>query len=570
MPPPAPSDASVVDALYRISSLVNEAEDPAAAFELILDQIIAFFPSATASIALINPDTQCLEIEVMRGLPGRREDLPLRVGEGITGWVALHGRAILVPDVRKEARYVCINPQVRCEMAVPMFGKDDSIVGVVNLDSAEVEAFDERDLKLLVLLTNEATRVVLKLWLIEELRQQADQLRALVNTTRLIVNKRELHDLLQSIAVESLALMHCRICAILLYEPKQQTLRMEALSGVPAAVGYTEQLRLQDSSLGTAIRRRKTIEVHDIARTEEHHMVDLVQSLGLQSLLSAPIIYEDEVIGVLNAYTDRPRRFSDSERRVFETLAGLSGVAIRNVRLYERIFRSEEWMRRSERLTMLGLLSSEIAHEIRNPLTVIRLLFESLDLQFSSEDPRAQDTIIIQDKLDQLEQIVGRVLNFGKSRENLRTRCDLGAITKDTLHLMRLKLQQNRIELVFEEQGGTVFVEVVRGQLQQALLNLVINAMQAMPDGGRLEIKIQMLPGGSPPIVHLDVTDTGPGVDPAIRDQIFDSFLSDKPGGTGLGLSIVKRIMRSHHGDVQLHTTGPAGTTMRLWLPCTE
>lgn len=560
------ADHTIVDALYRISSLVNDVEDGRAALEIIVDEMIHFFPQSTAAIELINPDTRRLEIEVLRGLPEHSKQMQLRLGEGVTGWVALHGRPLIVPDVRMDARYVAVHPDVRSEMAVPMIGANGEVVGVVNLDSLAVDAFSERDLKLLTLLTNEATRVLRRLWFIERLRSQAEQLRALVNTGRSIVKKRELGELLRSITAETLGLMHCRVCAVYFYDPESNTLSLEAIAGVPEREQVSESLRLEDSALGTALRRKKTIEISDLARNEEHHFVELAQSLGLVSLLASPIVYEDQIIGLLNAYTDRTHRFSNSERRVFETLAGLSAIAIQNARLYQRIFQSEEQLRRSEKLTTLGLLSAEIAHEIRNPLTVIRLLFDALDLQFDESDPRAQDTRVIGEKLDQLEGIVSRVLSFGRSREDMRARYDLCSLVRDTLHLVRLKLQQLRIELQVSMPEEPVMVEVSRSQIQQALLNLVLNAMQAIGEVGQVRVEVG-LRLEKPAVAWVDVSDTGPGVPEHLRGQIFDSFLSSKSEGTGLGLAIVKRILRSHNGDVVLRDTSEAGTTMRIWLP---
>lgn len=121
--------------------------------------------------------------------------------------------------------------------------------------------------------------------------------------------------------------------------------------------------------------------------------------------------------------------------------------------------------------------------------------------------------------------------------------------------------------LNFDPPARPLFIEAHKGQIQQVLLNLLINATQAMPDGG--VITLQLTPAGSPGALQacLDITDTGSGVDAAIRDRIFDSFLSGRPDGTGLGLAIAKRILVSHHGDITLRETGATGTTMRITLP---
>lgn len=560
----AETEVSVVDALYRISSLTAQIEDPREALEIVIDEIIRVLPASSAAIELINPDTQLLEIEVFRGFPEHSKEVQLRLGQGVTGWVALHGRPLLVPDVREDSRYIPVSASIRCELAVPMLNEEGTTIGVVNIDSETVNAFDERDRKVLALLTSEASKVVGRLWMIRKLREQADQLRALVNTGRSIVRQRETGELLRSLTEEAITLMQCRVSALYLYDAKRRTLTLEAVSGMDAEQIPEETLELGESALGTAVRRHKTIEVHDLARSEEHHFVGIAQKYGLVAVLSAPIMYENEVIGLINAYHDRPHRFSNSERRAFETLAGIGASAIQNARLYSRIFQSEESLRRTERLTTLGLLSAEIAHEIRNPLTVIRLLFDALDLDFPSTDPRAKDVEIIGEKLDHLEAIVSRVLSFGKSREDMKIRLDLRKVVADTIHLVRLKLQQGKIALEVEQPQVAVMVEANRGQLQQSLLNLIINATQAMPEGGSIRVAIEQTPEH---VACIDITDTGPGVPEGIQHEIFESFLTGRSEGTGLGLAIVKRILRSHHGDVELVQSSSSGTTMRIWLP---
>ncbi len=559
-------DRLVVDSLYRISSLVSDTEDPREALEIIIDEIMRILPAQSAAIELLNPDTNRLEIEVFRGFPDHSKEMQLRLGQGVTGWVALHGCSLVVPDVSKDPRYIPVKPEIRSEMAVPMIGGAGNIAGVVNVDSERVDAFSENDLKVLTLLTNEASRVVNRIWLIQKLKEKADQLESLINTAQSIVKKREVDELLSSITEEARALMRCRLCAVFLFDESEESLVLRSLAGAPLSENR-ERLVLTESAIGTAIQRNKIIEVHDLPRTEEHHFVRLTQRANLVSMLSCPVVYENKVIGVLNAYTDRHHRFNNEERRVFQTIAGLGAVAIQNARLYHRIFQTEETMRHNERLTTLGLLSAEIAHEIRNPLTVIRLLFESLGLDFAAEDMRAKDVEIIGEKLDQLEGIVSRVLSFGKSREDMRMRCDLRSLVEDTFHLVRLKLQQNRIEATVNIPSDRAFpVEVSKGQIQQAILNLIINGMQAMPDGGRIEAALEAT-GGSAPAALLSLRDTGPGIPEAMRGRIFDSFLTGSGKGTGLGLAIVKRILKSHGGDIEVGESGPGGTLMLVRLP---
>jgi len=552
-------DASIIDALYRISSLVGQTEEPGEALPLIIAEIIRMTGAHSASIALINPDTNCLEIEVFEGLPNQTGNLQLQLGEGVTGWVALHGKPLVVDDVRQDPRYYNLKESIRSEMAVPM-EVEGIIIGVINVDSEETGAFTEQDLKVLSLLTNETSKVISRLWLINQLKSQATQLESLVGMGRQLVTSRDLSGLLKQLTRQARNLMGCKLCALYMLDRESGMLTLRSLSGLPPEkLNRNEHLALEESSVGVAIQRRKQVEVLDLARTEEHHLTDLVQEEGLASLLATPLLYADEAIGVLNVYTDTRHRFNNDEKKILATLAGLGAVAIENSRLYARVFASEESLRKNEKLTTLGLLAAEIAHEIRNPLTVIKLLFESLTLDVAEDDARQQDITVIGEQLRHLEEIVENVLGFGRNSGELNA----ADIITETLQLVRLKGEQAGVTLSFEPPAERIDAECNKGQLQQVMLNLTLNAIEAMPAGGEVVITLR----GDGKRAVVTISDTGSGVPADIRERIFDSFLTARKGGTGLGLALVKRILREHRGDIELVDTGPQGTTFAFWLP---
>jgi len=559
------TEQTAIDSLYRISSLVSDTEEPKEALRLILDEIVSVLQPSSASISLINPDTQGLELEASYGLPDDWQDLELALGQGITGWTALHGRALIVGDVHAEPRYISVRPSICSEMAVPMEDQG-SIIGVVNVDSELINAYDESALKILTLLTNEATRVVSRLWMIKQLRMKANQLESLVDMSQQLVGELDSDELMSALTRQARQLMDCHSSALFLLSPNGKELHLHSLVTTAGLVGEQLSFSVEDSALGAAIHRRKQVEVHDLAFTEENDFVRIIQRESLVSMLASPIIFGEEVLGVIIAYTDESHRFNNDEKNVFTTLAGVGAIAIQNARLYSRIFASEDALRRNEKLTTLGMIAAEIAHEIRNPLTVIKLLFDSLDLQFTQKDPRHTDVEVIGEKLNQLEEIVDRVLSFGRTREGLNTRQDLNELVKDTLKLVRLKLHQQKIELQFDPPSDKILVDVNKGQMLQVMLNLVLNATQAMPEGGKIRIETS----ADETTAHFIVTDNGSGIPESIQADIFESFLTDRPDGTGLGLSISKRILRGHRGNIELAHSSPAGSAFHFWLPLSK
>ncbi|HZL44715.1 MAG TPA: GAF domain-containing protein [Opitutaceae bacterium] len=572
---PLCEDARALPVLYRIASVGTQTDDPRAALQIILRAIAGRFHATCGSIALISPDSGRLEMEIQQGLPPDSADIALRLGQGITGWVAFHGRAQLVRDVAVDPRYILLRADVRCEMAAPMEA-NGQVIGVINLDSDQPGGFAAADLALLERLTAEATTVVQRLWQLRQLQGKARQLETLITVGQSLVSQLEEQELFDTVTREARQIMGARLCALYLHDAAQATAQLVSVSSpapadsvatagsVPLPAGH---LPLDHCLIAAVLHAKRQIEFQNLSSPEYADVIDLPRDHGLHSLLAAPLLFEGEAIGVLGAFTDQPHRFNNDEKRLLGALASLGAVAIQNSRLYARVFQSEESLRKNERLTTLGLIAAEIAHEIRNPLTVIKLLYGYLNLDFPADDPRRKDTRVISEKLDQLEAIVTRVLNFAKAPSSLHSRWPVVEIIEDTIVLIRLKLAQGKIRLHFQPPSPSPVVDGHKGQLQQVLLNLLLNAMQVMPDGGEITVRCATEERNGLTAVNIDITDTGRGIPEAIRDRMFDSFLSGRPDGTGLGLAIVERILRSHHGGIAVLATSPQGTTMRVTLP---
>lgn len=567
-----------LEARYRISSLIAKTEEPREALEGILAELIDIFRASSGSIALINPDSGKLEIEVQRGLPlAAGDELGLRPGQGITGWVAFHGRSLLVRDVRADPRYVRVREQVVCEMAVPMLEsvrvleEASQVLGVINLDSDVVGAFNEDDLALLEQCAAEASAVMQRLWRLGQLRLKAHQLEVLIAGGQALVAKLESQEVLDTVARDSCRLVHACASAVYLVDSREGTVSLGAWcspGGDPAAYPKSsDKFPVDECAIASSVHTRRGMEFANIHTPDFLDLPDIPKDPRLRSMLVTPMVFDGEVVAVLALFTDRVHRFNNDEKRFCSALASISGVALQNARLYARVFQSEDSLRRNEQLTTLGLLAAEIAHEIRNPLTVIKLLFGYLGLDFPEDDQRRTDVRVISEKLDQLEAIVLRVLNFAKAPASLHSRWAVAELIEDTLVLIRLKLSQGKIHLNFTQADRTLVIDAHKGQVQQVLLNILINSTQAMPGGGQIGIAVGTTVRDGVAMVAIEVSDSGGGIPEALREKVFESFLSGRPDGTGLGLAIAKRILRGHHGDIELVSSGPTGTTMRILLP---
>ena len=559
-----PGDARVLDCLYRVGAFVNATEDPREALDFILEEVVRTLGASSASIALVEPATGSLRIEVSNGLDAASVSEIIGQGQGITGWVALYAKPQRIPDVSKDPRYVEIRKGIRSELAVPM-ELMGNVIGVVNCDSDRLDAFSEQDVAFLALLTNEASKAVGRIWLLRQLRSKAAQLEALVRAAQGLARERDEPGISQDLARHTRGLLGVRACAY--YKIVDDVLLLKHLDGDLSGSELAPSIAVNQTSLGTVVGRGRPVVVPLAGKTEEHLFTKLSEPVASSSLLAVPVRYEDDTFGVLMCVAMGAYRFSDDDKHLVTALSSFGASSIQNSRLYAKVFTVEEGLRRSERLTALGLLSAEVAHEIRNPLTVMKLLSDTLSQGMAPDDPKVEDLGVMREKIAHMEGVVSRVLGMSKAQSGAFRVVDLRKATENAVLLLRLKLQQLGVKV--EVHGDEVIpaVEGNPGQIQQVFLNLMMNGVQAMTGGGLLSLHLGVEPGAQGEVVVVRITDTGTGISQEILPKIFDSFFTSREDGTGLGLAIVKRIMRDHRGDIIVESTGPGGTTFKFWFP---
>jgi signal transduction histidine kinase len=557
--------------LYQVSGVIHSTLDPQEALQLILDQAVRLMRASSGSAVLINPTNDFLEIHAASGLPPNAADLKLRIGEGITGWVARTGKPARVGDVAKDPRYVMLRPQVRSELAVPL-EVNGEVRGVLNVDSDRADAFSAEDQELLEALTVQAARVIHNTWLYEQLRLKARLFESLTGVSQIINSTLNLDDALAVITREACLLMHAKVGALRLLDDSGAWLDLRASFGASELYLARPRLSVEESLLGIVVRRKKPLQVENVQVSSRYQNVEVARQEGLVALLSVPLLYGDRAMGTLSVYTGQPYSFSDEEIRILSALAELSAIAIEKARLYERVVDVEEQLRQSEKLSALGLLAAEVAHEIRNPLTVLKMLYHSLDLKFPAGDPREKDARIIDEKIDHLNRIVEQILDFARKTEPQLAPVNLNQLIDELGLLVRHKLKHQNVQLIRQLDPNLPAVPGARTQLEQAFLNVILNAAEAMPQGGALTITTRSIHiprrTAQPTHVGIEFKDTGQGMTEEQRQRAFTSVLSTaKARGTGLGLAIVARVVETHRGKVKLKSRVGHGTTVSVILP---
>ncbi len=560
-----------LELLNQVGHVIHSTLDAQEALQLILREAVRLMRAASGSVVLVNPTSRYVEIHASYGLPPDLADCRLPVGVGITGWVARTGQPARVGDVTRDPRYVRLRAEVRSELAVPLL-LNNEVRGVLNVDADRIDAFTPEDQTLLQELALQAARVIQNTWLYEQLRLKARLFESLASVGQAINSTLNLADALQVITREASQLMDARMASLLLLDESKEWLESRASHGAGPDYIARPRLSVAESLVGNVVRRRRPVQDENVQTSGRYQNVRLARQEGLVALLSVPLLFGGQVLGVLNVYKGEPHVFSNEEVRILAALAELSGIAIEKARLYERIVDVEELLRQNERLSALGLLAAEVAHEIRNPLTVMKMLYHSLDLKFPPGDPRTQDTKIMGEKMDHLNRVVEQVLDFARSTEPQLVPVNVNQLLDDLSLLTRHKLRQQRVEIVRDLAPHLPAVQADATQLEQAFLNLTLNAVEAMPKGGRLTVTTRVIrqprTRKEPTHVAIEFTDTGAGMTEEQQKKAFSSLLATtKAKGTGLGLAIVARVIETHRGEVKVQSKPGEGTSFTITLP---
>jgi two-component system, NtrC family, sensor kinase len=244
------------------------------------------------------------------------------------------------------------------------------------------------------------------------------------------------------------------------------------------------------------------------------------------------------------------------------SLTGQAALACENAALLAEQKSRLRRMYRAERLATAGELAAGAAHEIRNPLTAIRSTIQYIRGDFAEGSDRYEMVSDVLDEVDRIDDIVEGLLSFARREEPSSEVVDLAELVRHSAAMIRTRAATQGVEMTVEAPKN-LRVQADPGLLRQVMLNVMLNALQAMPEGGRLAVTLQA--AGRQVVVR--VADTGHGIAPEHLDRIFDPFFTTKKAGTGLGLSICYGIIERHGGQMEVESAAGVGTTMIIRIP---
>jgi two-component system, NtrC family, sensor histidine kinase HydH len=252
--------------------------------------------------------------------------------------------------------------------------------------------------------------------------------------------------------------------------------------------------------------------------------------------------------------------FQSLDRRMQQVVREVEDVTV-------RLQQQQRDLLRAEQLAAVGQLAAGVAHEVRNPLTGIKMLVEATHRKDNPRPLDAEDLRVIERELGRVERTVQGLLDFARLPAPNAVVCDLKEVIVPAYDLIRARAERQGVAVRLHAPGVPALVSIDRDQIHTVLLNLMMNALDAMPTGGQLDLS------WSPPknnAIQLTVADTGDGIPEELLDKIFAPFATTKPTGTGLGLSLVARIVEEHRGTIAATTRTRGGASFVMTLPETQ
>ena len=490
----------------------------------------------------------------------------LAMGEGVVGHVALQNQPMAILDVLKEPLYkekeLAKKEGLVSLLSVPMCIKD-RVIGVINCYTSRSHSFSKSEEEILTTVANQAAICIENSGLMETF--DIDEILRLV-----------LEGVTKSIGFDRARLY--------LVNEKRNLLECKMAVGIDE--GKIKEITLpldpEESVVARSIFVKQPFVIPDASKDPRVNPI-LQEKLNLHSLVVIPLLAKEKSLGAIAAdHTEPGKSITREALESVMTFAQQAGLAIHNALMYQELKafsqqmedkiqkttadlrKTEAQLIRSEKLAALGQLSAGIAHEIRNPLTSINILIHSLTENLPTEDSRLEDLKVIEEEILRINEIVDQFLRFAKPASPLFEKTNLIPIFEEILQLLRPQIERGRIA-VKREFDPLPLITVDKEQIKQVILNLLMNAIQAMPAGGEISLGGRFSKDAY--WVELTIQDSGIGIPQGDLEKLFDPFFSTKEGGIGLGLSIAHRIIDQHHGKIEVESTPGKGTRFTISLP---
>lgn len=527
-----------LSALYELSKKVRSARTFVDALDAILDIVASVVWCDEACILGVDTERREMHIQASRSPDerlaiGRTDPLD---GHSIAAWVVRERKAMLLADVASDSRFAPLyrDSNTRSLMAIPVFLGDEALA-VLQVQSPIPNLYTEDNVKMLSLIAAQAAALF----------REMESLRELTTYTENILSSIE----------AGVVTLNAEGRIVTFNAAAERILRMKAKDVYGKSFEEIVPALNADPTDGDDTLKMIALAVETGQTVQRHRLRYFCQQPAQGSAVAA-----DEDVVVVNGSASQLR----NER----------GEYLGVVLVFEDITKEQEMeqeLHRISRLAEIGQLAAGIAHELRNPLASIKGAAQVLlaDLPEDLVERHRDFLDIIINEVNGLSGVTSEFLEFSRPSAPRLVSCDLNALLARRISFMRTEFESYDLAVHEDYDPALPVIKCDSGQMERVFLNIILNAIQAMPEGGTLTVATRV-PAGRDDMVEVGFTDTGMGIPEARLEKIFTPFFTTKTKGTGLGLAIAQKIVDTHGGRIHAASEPGKGATFSVWLPITS
>ncbi len=561
--------------LYKIEQAVVSSVELNTILDLLVQEIVEQLQVDAAAVLLLNPHTQSLDFAAKKGFSTKALQFTnLPVGKGLAGQAALERRVVHTTNL---AEIPVLSKAIADEKFVTYYGipliANEHLHGVIEIFHRSELSPDPDWLIFLETLGHQAAISIDNARLLETTRQSLKETNALYRINQELIATVDSDELMQTVADLLQTSFGYFYVQIFVAESASGDFVVRAGSGSLGRQIKSQGYRLAagEGIVGFTAETGKPFFTNDV-----DDVISFVRAPFLpetKSELAVPIRIGEQFLGLIDVYQVAPAYLSERDLQLVSAVADQLAIALQKAQLYrdlQEALEQEKTVRsqlvHSEKLTVAGRLLASVSHELNNPIQAIQNALFLLKEEKGISSQGRQDLEIVLAETDRMASLLQRLRATYQPLELEDFQpVQMNGLIEDVCALVSTHLRHNQIAFEFHADPALPVVLGIQDQLRQVVLNLFLNAVDAMPQGGHLVIATRYLPEENEALIT--VADTGPGIEVSIFPNIFDAFITNKSGGTGLGLTISREIIHKHHGRIEARNNPDKGATFSIWLP---
>lgn len=484
--------------------------------------------------------------------------------KSIVVWVANNAKPRIANDVTKDPEYYDVFSTTKSEICIPLLFRNEA-VGVIDIESSELNAFDERDVEILQALADN-TAIATKIGELCDTRLR--QLEVLYETGKKINSSLNLNDMLNLLANEALHAIgtNNRILYVQLVNQEKGLIEIKAVTGEKApGQNYVNRKASQQEGISAGVIRTKK---HYLCPDVKANDTYLAINPEIKSELVVPIIFNGQVIGLINVESFKKNDFGQHDIYLLQQLANQAGVAIETAQLNEKLADTQFQLTEAIGITMVSDALAGLTHDIRTASSLISgeaQWIEYLHEKKTLEIPEVIEAMKkIESNVARIERMTRDLMERAKSLPPQIVEANLAEITRTAIYLTSGYARRQNIDIKVDNPSLEFFAQVDPHRLVRVFINLIKNSIEAMPACGRISIRAKKF------AAYFDIhfADSGKGIEIEDQKKIWNPFFSLKQRGFGLGLTNCKRIIEvEHSGKITIRSVKNKGTNVKLRLP---